>query len=98
MRFIQPLTEKLDIYSMAMIFYSMLAGHPPFEGEKGALKKIMGGIPPKVDRSWNTDFMDVSTCHYSAICLRSYSSIFVGPARTTVREAAPDVQFTRFGT
>lgn len=46
---------------MAMIFYSMLAGHPPFEGEKGALKKIMEGTPPKVDRSWNTDFMDVST-------------------------------------
>ena len=57
----QPLTEKLDIYSMAMVFYSMLAGHPPFEGEKGALKKIMNGIPPKVDRSWNRDFMDVST-------------------------------------
>lgn len=45
---------------MAMIFYSMLAGHPPFEGEEGALKMIMEGTPPKVDRSWNTDFMDVS--------------------------------------
>ena len=59
-RFLQPLTEKLDIYSMGMVFYSMLAGHPPFEGEKGALKNIMEGTPPKVDRSWNSDFMDVS--------------------------------------
>lgn len=59
---LQPLSEKLDVYSMGMVFYTMLAGKPPFEGKPAAQKMIMDGIPPAVDPSWDSGYVEVSSC------------------------------------
>lgn len=56
----QPLTEKLDVYSLAMTYYSMLALKPPYTGEPGSKDRILNGIPPSVDPSWHPGFMEVS--------------------------------------
>ena len=44
-------SEKIDIYSMGNIFYSLLTEYWPFEGmdEKEAQRKIMGGARPPID-------------------------------------------------
>lgn len=55
----QALSEKLDVYSLAMVFYSMLAHKPPFVGEPESRKKILNGIPPVIDPSWDAGFMEV---------------------------------------
>lgn len=59
----QPLTEKVDVYSMAMTFYTMLSLHPPYTGELGAKERILNGIPPSVDPSWHPGFVEVSVHH-----------------------------------
>ena len=42
--------EMIDVYSMGNIFYTLLAGDMPFEGQKEskAQKKVMDGIRPKI--------------------------------------------------
>eukprot|EP00904_Undaria_pinnatifida_P002246 jgi/Undpi1/12021/HiC_scaffold_4.g01720.m1 len=55
----EGLTEKLDVYSLAMVFYSMLAGKAPFEGEEHAQQKIMTGIPPEINPSWHPGFLEI---------------------------------------
>jgi serine/threonine protein kinase len=43
-------SEKVDIFSMGNIFYSILSGDSPFEGEKEskAQKKVINGKRPKI--------------------------------------------------
>ncbi|CAM9654688.1 unnamed protein product [Ectocarpus fasciculatus] len=53
------LNEKLDIYSLAMVFYSMLALHPPYLNVPNATGLIMDGIPPPTDPSWHQGFLDI---------------------------------------
>lgn len=40
----------VDIYSMGNIFYSILSGNMPFEGQKEskAQKKVLDGVRPKI--------------------------------------------------
>ena len=42
--------EMVDVYSMGNIFYSILVGQTPFEGQKEskAQKKVMEGIRPSI--------------------------------------------------
>ncbi len=42
----------IDIYSMGNIFYAILSGNMPFEGQKEskAQKKVMDGIRPKIPK------------------------------------------------
>jgi serine/threonine protein kinase len=42
--------EMIDIYSMGNIFYAMLSGNMPFEGQKEskAQKKVLDGVRPKI--------------------------------------------------
>lgn len=42
--------EMVDIYSMGNIFYSILSGNMPFEGQKEskAQKKVLDGVRPKI--------------------------------------------------
>lgn len=42
--------EMIDVYSMGNIFYTILAGEMPFEGQKEskAQKKVMNGTRPKI--------------------------------------------------
>lgn len=44
--------EMIDIYSMGNIFYAILSGNMPFEGQKEskAQKKVMDGIRPKIPK------------------------------------------------
>lgn len=65
--FLQELTEKVDVYSLSMVFYSMLALKPPFEGEARAQHKIMTGIPPVTDPSWHPGFVEVSQVSMSQL-------------------------------
>ncbi|CBN74430.1 Serine/threonine-protein kinase pkn5 [Ectocarpus siliculosus] len=55
----ENLNEKLDIYSLAMVFYSMLALHPPYQGVRNASGNIKDGIPPPTDPSWHPGFLDI---------------------------------------
>ncbi|CAB1119435.1 unnamed protein product [Ectocarpus sp. CCAP 1310/34] len=54
-----PLSEKIDIYSLAMTFYTMLALKPPYNGEPGARARILAGIPPSVSLSWDQGFVEI---------------------------------------
>lgn len=52
------LTEKVDIYTMAMILYEMISGRSPF-GVKSSLVHAEGETP-FVDPVWHRGFMEVS--------------------------------------
>ncbi|CAM9401003.1 unnamed protein product [Ectocarpus fasciculatus] len=57
----QPLTETTDIYSMAMIFYSLLSGTSPFGGPEGMAEAVATRTRPRplVDPSWHRGFVEV---------------------------------------
>ncbi|CAM9799268.1 unnamed protein product [Ectocarpus fasciculatus] len=55
----EPLSEKIDVYSLAMTFYTMLALKPPYEGEPAARSRILAGIPPAVNSSWDRGFVEI---------------------------------------
>lgn len=55
----QLLTEKLDIYSMGMIFWAMLGRDTPFERDDTYKDRVMRGERPFVDPSWHRDFVQV---------------------------------------
>ena len=46
--------EMVDVYSMGNIFYSILVGQTPFEGQKviKAQKKVMEGIRPSIPKEF----------------------------------------------
>lgn len=55
----QKLTEKVDVYALAMVYYCMLAGHSPYKNVKNATGMIENGIPPPTDPSWHAGFIEV---------------------------------------
>eukprot|EP00903_Cladosiphon_okamuranus_P005886 g5821.t1 len=55
----ENLTEKVDIYGMAMVYYCMLALHPPYKGVKDAKTMISNGLPPPVEPSWHPGFLEI---------------------------------------
>ncbi|CAM9894012.1 unnamed protein product [Laminaria digitata] len=55
----KPLTEKVDIYSMGMIFYSMMSGRAPFPMTELGNRMIVRGERPKIDPSWHAGYMQV---------------------------------------
>ncbi|CAM9481153.1 unnamed protein product, partial [Sphacelaria rigidula] len=56
------LTEKLDVYSMGMIFWAMYGREPPFKRDSNHhyKEKAIAGERPKVDDSWHKGFVEVS--------------------------------------
>lgn len=56
----QPLTEKADIYSMGMVFYSLVAGDLPYGDQEQFMVAYQKGLKPKMNPSWNQGFMKVS--------------------------------------
>lgn len=66
----QPLTEKLDIYSMGMIFWSMLGRDTPFERDDTYKERVIGGERPYLDPSWHRGFVNVSKYFFydAAVC------------------------------
>ena len=60
-----PLTEKIDIYSMGISFWSMIARKKPFSGEKinrnGGYDIVMEGKRPEIMDSWDAEFVSVMT-------------------------------------
>lgn len=63
----QPLTPASDIYSLAMIFFSLMAGSLPYEGNPELLARAMSRQGrPQIDPSWHKGFMKVGqSCHES---------------------------------
>ncbi|CAM9445423.1 unnamed protein product [Scytosiphon promiscuus] len=55
----KALTEKADIYSMAMVFYSLVAGSLPYGDQEEFKMAYQNGLKPKIDPSWHTGFMKV---------------------------------------
>jgi len=63
-----PYTEKVDVWSLGVIFYIMLCGVPPFdaENEVGVLKKIKKGAfdfkPPEIWKGISQDAATLLRC------------------------------------
>lgn len=55
----QALSDKADIYSMAMILYSLLAGRKPFEDQQSLELALSEGGRPAIDSSWHRGFVEV---------------------------------------
>lgn len=55
----QRLTEKVDVYALAMVYYCLLALHPPYTNVKDGSTMIKDGIPPPTDPSWHVGFLEV---------------------------------------
>ncbi|CAM9852018.1 unnamed protein product [Ectocarpus sp. 12 AP-2014] len=55
----KPLTEKADIYSMGMIFYSLIAGRNPYDTPEALETAVSHGSKPDVDPSWHRGYMEV---------------------------------------
>lgn len=56
------MTEKVDIFSMGFVFYSILAGGLPFgrtNDSRNAFMEKTGGIP-SFRPGWHPDFVEVS--------------------------------------
>ncbi|CAM9532917.1 unnamed protein product [Ectocarpus sp. 12 AP-2014] len=57
----EGLTEKLDIYSLGNIFWSMLGRKPPFARDGKYKARVLRGERPKVDPSWHPAFVQLFT-------------------------------------
>lgn len=55
----QDLTEKVDVYGMAMVYYCMLALFPPYTDVPDGTGNIKKGMPPTTDPSWHAGFLEV---------------------------------------
>ncbi|CAM9181094.1 unnamed protein product [Discosporangium mesarthrocarpum] len=57
----KDLTEKLDIYSMGLIFWSMLARTPPFEKDHDQVykRRVVEGERPWTDKSWHKGYVEL---------------------------------------
>ncbi|CAM9931054.1 unnamed protein product, partial [Hapterophycus canaliculatus] len=56
----KPLTTAADVYSMGMIFFSLMAGGLPYEGDQYRLERALRtGSRPEIDPSWHKGFMKV---------------------------------------
>ena len=58
------MTEKTDIYSLGMLFFSMIAGRFPYNGDETLLTFALSvKARPEVDPSWHQGFVQVK-CIY----------------------------------
>lgn len=59
---LKDLTEKLDVYSMGLIFWAMLGRDQPFKRDKEHLYKerVLCGERPVIDPAWHEEFVQVS--------------------------------------
>lgn len=57
---LQSLTEKVDIYGMGMIFFSLMSGKLPFDNDPETENKILNGEKPVFEAYWPADYMKVS--------------------------------------
>lgn len=53
------LTEKTDVYSLGMIFFSLMSGKIPFPRTDLGKQMILSGERPAIDPSWHTGYMQV---------------------------------------
>eukprot|EP00903_Cladosiphon_okamuranus_P005887 g5822.t1 len=53
------ITEKVDVYALAMVYYCLLAGHSPYQNVKNATGMIKDGISPPTYPSWHAGFLEV---------------------------------------
>eukprot|EP00752_Nemacystus_decipiens_P004662 g4251.t1 len=55
----EDVTDKADIYSLGMIFYSLLNGAPPYPTEDSFKRALIYKTRPKMDPSWHKGFVKV---------------------------------------
>ncbi len=64
------------MYSMAMVYYTMLALHPPYTDLPNGTEEMMAGNPPTVDPSWHNGFMAVRRA-VDGSGVRSEAEVFI---------------------
>ena len=58
----KPYTEKVDVYSFAMVIWALARGKPPFKGfdrDMHRIRVVESGERPKLERSWPREFCDL---------------------------------------
>lgn len=58
----QQYTEKVDVYSFAIVVWTIACNKPPFKGFDRTMHRnrvVMGGERPKFDPTWPPDFIDL---------------------------------------
>lgn len=56
----QLLTEKVDIYAMGMIYFSLISGGVPFRDLEAFETAREANLRPEIDPSWHTGFTEAS--------------------------------------
>lgn len=56
----QSLTEKVDIYAMGMIYFSLISGGVPFPDQEAFERAYGAKLRPEIDPSWHKGFTRVS--------------------------------------
>lgn len=56
----QSMTEKADIYSLAMIYFTLISRRLPFARTESDRDKMLLGERPAIDPAWHGGFMEVS--------------------------------------
>ncbi|CAM9560306.1 unnamed protein product, partial [Ectocarpus sp. 12 AP-2014] len=52
----KPLSEKVDIYAMGMIFFSLISGGVPFPDQEAFERAYEAKLRPEIDPSWHKGF------------------------------------------
>ncbi|CAM9313952.1 unnamed protein product, partial [Ectocarpus sp. 12 AP-2014] len=52
----KPLSEKVDIYAMGMIFFSLISGGVPFPDQEAFEMAYEAKLRPEIDPSWHKGF------------------------------------------
>lgn len=55
----QLVTEKTDIYSLGMIFYSLINGDAPYETAESFKRALVNKSRPEIDPAWHEGYMKV---------------------------------------
>lgn len=70
----QQYTEKVDVYSFAIVIWAIACNKPPFKGFDRTMHRnrvVMSGERPKIDPSWPLDFVELLTaCWHQDSTLR----------------------------
>jgi len=56
----QPLTEASDVYSLGMVFFTLISGKVPYDDDQERLETAFySGTRPDIDPSWHRGFVKV---------------------------------------
>eukprot|EP00903_Cladosiphon_okamuranus_P006811 g6639.t1 len=55
----ERITDKADIYSLGMIFYSLLKGAPPYLTEESFKQALINKTRPKIEETWHPGYVKI---------------------------------------